>query len=359
MNFLEDNYRGNLKWLPERTILLTKHGSHAYGTNIPESDLDVKGVAVPPAPYFHGFLERFEQAESRAPDMVVYDVRKFFSLAADCNPNIIEVLWTDSSDHLRVTPAGERLLGARGMFLSRKAKHTFSGYAAAQLKRIRTHHRWLLHPPAAPPTRAEHGLPENQSLISSDDRSAAEAAIEKQVAAWDVDLEFLPKSERIALEGRIAHALAEMKITSDSRWCAAARTLGFSENFVEGLVKERTYRTKLREWQQFEEWKKTRNPARAALEARWGYDTKHGMHLVRLMRMCREILTTGRVIVKRPDKDELLAIRNGAWTYERLVVWAEKEDAELEDVAKTSPLPHGPDRKMLDTVCCEIVESMI
>jgi predicted nucleotidyltransferase len=32
----------------ENTILLVKHGSHAYGLNTPESDLDVKGSASSP-----------------------------------------------------------------------------------------------------------------------------------------------------------------------------------------------------------------------------------------------------------------------------------------------------------------------
>ena len=345
----------SLPWLAERTIFLTRHGSHAYGTNLPTSDLDVKGVAVPPREYVLGYLKRFEQAESKDPDLVIYDVRKFFNLAADCNPNIIEVLWTAPSDHLLVTPTAELLLDARAAFLSRKAKHTFSGYAAAQLKRIRTHHRWLLHPPKGAPTRAEYGLPDS-SLIGPDDRMAAEAAVQKQIEAWDIDLEPLDKSARIALETKIAAALAEMKIASDEKFAAAARVLGFSENFIDAMGRERRYRTAQREWDSFRNWQATRNEARAALEAKHGYDTKHGMHLVRLMRMCREILETERVIVKRPDAEELLAIRAGAWSFDRLVEWADREDAALEEVAKQSSLPHAPDRVALDALCIRIVE---
>lgn len=59
--------KSNLPWLPERTILLTKSGSQAYGTSTPTSDLDVKGVAVAPKEYYLGFLKRFEQAEFREP----------------------------------------------------------------------------------------------------------------------------------------------------------------------------------------------------------------------------------------------------------------------------------------------------
>lgn len=269
-------YRGNLTWLPERTIFVTRHGSHAYGTSTPTSDLDLRGIAVAPPRYYLGFVDRFEQAESKDPDLVVYDVRKFFALAADANPNALEFLFTDPSDHLLVTPVGARLLAARELFLSRKAKHTLSGYAVSQMKRIQTHHRWLVSPPAAPPTRAELG-----------------------------------------------------------------------------------YNGRKREWDQYQTWRATRNPARAELEAKHGYDTKHGMHLVRLMRTCRELLMTGRYLVRRPDAEELLAIRGGAWTYDQLVDFAEREDRALTELAKTSPLPREPDRRRLDDLCAEIVRETL
>jgi hypothetical protein len=51
-------------------------------------------------------------------------------------------------------------------------------------------------------------------------------------------------------------------------------------------------------------------------EVKYGYDCKHAYHFVRLIRMCKKILTTGKVIVKRLDLDELLHIRNGSWTYD-------------------------------------------
>ena len=136
---------------------------------------------------------------------------------------------------------------------------------------------------------------------------------------------------------------------------AAARALGYSTNFIELLDIERRYTSKMREWNQYQEWLRTRNAARAELEAANGYDTKHGMHLVRLMRMCREILETGRVLVRRPDAEELLEIRAGAWTYERLIEWAEVQDRELTELGKLSKLPKSPDRVALDALCVEMV----
>jgi predicted nucleotidyltransferase len=257
-----------------------------------------------------------------------------------------------------VRPAGERLLAIADRFLSKKARHTFSGYATAQLKRIKTHRRWILHPPAAPPTRAEHGLPE-RTVIPQDQLQAAEAAVKKQLDAWEPNLSGLDPAARIQIMGDLERLLAEVGAHADGKWRAAARAVGHDENFLELLDRERRYRGRQTEWEQYQSWRRTRNPARAALEEQHGYDTKHGMHLVRLLRMCREILEGGRVIVRRPDAEELLAIRAGAWPYDRLVEWAEREDAALEEVARRSALPHAPDRAALDAECVAIVASMI
>ena len=68
------------------------------------------------------------------------------------------------------------------------------------------------------------------------------------------------------------------------------------------------------------------------------------MHLVRLMRMGVEILRDHQVLVKRPDAEELLAIRNGAWSYDDLIKYAESMDKEVREVwYQKSTLPKTPD----------------
>jgi hypothetical protein len=122
------------------------------------------------------------------------------------------------------------------------------------------------------------------------------------------------------------------------------------------LLAEKRYSTALKEWQQYESWKTNRNAGRAELEAKYGYDCKHGMHLVRLMRMCREILEGKGVLVRRADAEELLAIRQGAWSYEKLIEWAETEEKKLEELYKTTTLPNTPDRQKLDDLCISLVD---
>lgn len=75
-------YSGNLPWVPSRTIYLTRHGSHAYGTNLPTSDLDLRGVMIAPREYYLGFLNTVEQVTQSEPDLTVFELRKFMKLAA-------------------------------------------------------------------------------------------------------------------------------------------------------------------------------------------------------------------------------------------------------------------------------------
>lgn len=52
-----------------------------------------------------------------------------------------------------------------------------------------------------------------------------------------------------------------------------------------------------------------------------GYDTKHGMHLIRLLKMGIEALTTGELKVQRPDRKELMRIREGKVPLGELMEW--------------------------------------
>lgn len=241
------------------------HGSHAYGLAREGSDTDVKGVIVGPARWYHGFVSSPEQLDV-SKDHVRYEIRKFFRLAAACNPTLIEVLWTDRRFHRTVTPAGQRLLDHRRSFLSRRIEGTFGRYAEAQLKRMQTHRRWAEDPPDGP----DHP-----------------------------------------------------------------------------------------DWKKHQTWLRTRNPMRAELERRFGYDTKHALHLVRLLRMAVEMTRTGEVHVLRPDREELLAIRDGAWTYETLVGRAESLLAQVEAAAPTSPLPERVDMEALNALCASLVEEVL
>lgn len=141
---LELEVNNQIPWLTDRLIYITKHGSHAYGTSVPESDNDYKGIVIPPLPYFFGFSEHFEQAVSKDPDLVFYDIRKFFKLAANANPTLLEMLFTVPEDRLLVHPLAQKLIDHRDLFVTQLVAKTFVGYAASQLKALR---KSVINPP--------------------------------------------------------------------------------------------------------------------------------------------------------------------------------------------------------------------
>lgn len=361
--------------LKDHTILLTLSGSRAYGTHTETSDLDLKGVAIPPENFYLGFLDKFAQADSKdhiaqftenllpeEQDLdregTIYELGKFVHLATQCNPNILDVLFCRDEDVRVITEYGEVLRDHRDMVISAKAKHTFSGYATSQLKRIKSHKKWLMDPPTRCPERADFGLPE-RTVIPKDQLAAIHAAIQKKMDTWELDLSGVDPATSVYVRNQIETVLAEITVHSDVRWFAAARAIGLNDSMIEILEVERKYLAAKRNWNQYQNWKKTRNKDRAALEAKHGYDTKHASHLVRLFRMGLEIMTTGKVNVWRGniDADELLAIRAGAWKYDQLIEFAEAKDKELNDRYRSGEyvIPKNPNRKDLDYIVCNLI----
>jgi uncharacterized protein len=108
-------------------------------------------------------------------------------------------------------------------------------------------------------------------------------------------------------------------------------------------------------WESYQAWKTQRNPARAELERRHGYDTKHGMHLVRLMRMGLEALEHGDLQVRRPDAAELATIRNGALSFDELQELTAGLEAQLERAAASTSLPDDVDQEAVDDLTITLI----
>lgn len=374
------NRKPNNDWLKDRTILLCLSGSRAYGMAGPDSDVDMHGICIPPKEYFLGFNRRIEQldkpehisrfigtldSESRAVadrtklEGTVYSIHKFFALAKDCNPNLIQLIFSEESSVVLQTSIGEQLRKHRGMFLSKVARFRFCGYAMSQLERIKRHRNYFLNPKENRPVRTEYGLLA-EPLIKPSQLSAVKAEVGKQLDRWnDGFVGDLEESTKMRLRESIAQLLAELKISETNRTELACRKLGFDNNFIQYFQREAEYAKAMAEWESYQRWKLERNVDRAALEAKSGYDTKHAAHLVRLMRMAIEILRDGEVLVKRPDAEELLAIRRGEWSYDRVVAYAAEMDAQAAELYKTSKLPHAPDIQALDDLCMELVEKSL
>jgi hypothetical protein len=139
--------------IAKHTIFKTVTGSHAYGLATPESDTDYRGVCVPPQVLVLSPFKNFEQYEgdpASDDDTVIYSILKFVKLASEANPSLLELFYIDERHWVQTTPWWDTLYEHRDWFLSTRVVHAFSGYAAAQLKRMRNHARWIENPPTEP-----------------------------------------------------------------------------------------------------------------------------------------------------------------------------------------------------------------
>lgn len=89
------------------------------------------------------------------------------------------------------------------------------------------------------------------------------------------------------------------------------------------------------------------------------YNYKHAMHLIRLMRMNLEILSTGQVNVHRQglDADELLFIRAGGMECEEVLRLAADLRTTVNNLSSSGKLavPPEPDRETIKNICIEYV----
>ena len=83
------------------------------------------------------------------------------------------------------------------------------------------------------------------------------------------------------------------------------------------------------------------------------------MHLVRLLRMGVEALRDGVILVKRPDAQELLDIRYGAWEYDEIVAYAEDMDRQVREIwyPKTQ-LRKKPDIQLAAQLIMDVQDSI-
>ena len=132
----EYNFLKNNKNLGDNIILLALGGSRAYGTNLPTSDIDVRGIAMNTSKQLFGLESDFEQVVETNTDTTIYSLNKMIKLLISCNPNTIEILGCRPEDYLYLTPQGMYILDNKVNFLSKRAIDTFGGYATAQYNRL-------------------------------------------------------------------------------------------------------------------------------------------------------------------------------------------------------------------------------
>lgn len=135
-------------------------GSIAYNVSQDISDIDIYGITIPPKnvlfPHLQGKILGFDDyspefnqyqqhrigdksarsGKGQVYDISIYSIVKYFKLAMDNNPNMVDTLFVPRNCILHITSVGEHIRNHRGLFLHKGSWHKFKGYAYSQLNKL-------------------------------------------------------------------------------------------------------------------------------------------------------------------------------------------------------------------------------
>jgi uncharacterized protein YaaR (DUF327 family) len=335
-------------WLIYKCIV----GSKAYGLDTPSSDTDIKGVYILPKEQFYS-LEYVGQVNNETNDIAYYELKKFIELLAKNNPNILEMLDVDPELVICKDPIFDKITSE--LFLSKLCKDTFAGYASTQIKKARGLSKKIFNPIE----KVRKGVldfcfvPFGQGSISITDWLAAEDLNESKCGLSSIthmkDFYNLYYDEigSFGFNGIINSASSnDVVLSSIPKGLQPISHMYFNKS---------QYSIYCREYKEYWEWVEKRNDERYKNTISHGknYDAKNIMHTFRLLSMVEEILSQGKIVVKRPNREELLKIKSGVYLFEDLIEKAEEKIKKIEELAENSSLPDHPDLKKIEKLLFE------
>jgi hypothetical protein len=344
-----------IKNLKENNLLLFEgiSGSRAYGLSLPSSDTDIKGVFVLPQNSFYG-LDYIPQVNDAKNDEVYYELGRFVELLYKNNPNILELLNTPEDCVKYEHPLFKKLTPA--LFLSKLCKDTFAGYAMSQIKKARGLNKKIMNPMDK----------ERKGVLDFCYVQHAQGAI--SLNSWLTKHKFLQESCGLV---NIPHMKDIYGLYYDTNqeynFQGITRLKTVDTIVLSNIPKEAKqvailyfnkdgYKKYCKDYKQYWDWVDKRNDSRYENTISHGknYDAKNIMHTFRLLDMAEEILSTGNINVRRPNRAALLEIRKGIFEYNTLMERAEEKVAIIEKLYTTSTLPKMPNKIQIEQILVEI-----
>jgi len=289
----------------ENRILEVRVGSHLFGTETEDSDLDLFGVFMPSKEMCFGFQVCNEvdlgikskddtgRNTKDAVDRKLHEYRKFARLAMQNNPNILHLLWADEKNIIFKDEEGfaDRLFEQAHLFPSQAAYHRFAAYAYSQK------HKMLIKP--------------------------------KNYAELERGLEILENADDNMV-------MAEMKDVSPFKYEGKGKHVQLGDISFEAGVYVKKARKMARR-------RLDNATSRHVLFSKHGFDSKFGANLIQLLMEGIELMNTGRVQFPLAYAHDILDIKNGKYTADEVVEWSEGLAKNARIAYEKTSLPAKPD----------------
>lgn len=323
-------------------------GSHSFGTNVEGSDIDHAGVYIqtPKDVLYNGYVPQIQVSK----DEMYYEVGRFLSLCETANPGMLELLYTPDDCIVYKDPIWDLILEKRAMFITKRCRLSFGGYAVEQLIKARSLEKKM---------NWERERVEKKDLLEFCFVRSHGGSINIREFLKSVELQ----QEQIGLV-----ALPHMRYCYGVYWNLENKWDNFKPNgiardlllsndvstsvipsLMEGqfphdvvmYFNKDAYSSHCKEHREYQEWLKNRNTQRYVDVESHGQkiDGKNISHCVRLLDTAIEIPISKTVNVRRPNPTYLVNIRKGKLDLNNIVASCEMRLRALDKLFTQCNLP--------------------
>jgi predicted nucleotidyltransferase len=325
-------------------------GSQAYGTNIEGSDVDIKGIYIQSP---ENVLERgYQEQVTVNKDEVYYEIKRFIELCCTGNPTMLELLYSPEDCIIYKHPIFDKILEDREKFLSKSCKHSFGGYAYAQIdkaeglekkmnwEKSRTERKtvldfcYVLTVLGSIPLEA--WLSRQRGPLSRQENYG----VTKVNNAKDVYYIYPNTTGKLEYKGivNLEETSNELRLSSIPK----DQIL----NYQVMVYNKDGYTEHCKDYKSYQDWLANRNTQRYVDVDSHGQkiDGKNLLHCYRLLETGIEIATDKIINVRRSNAKFLIGIRKGEHNLEELLKQAKNKIELLKDAFDQSTLPDTVDR---------------
>lgn len=335
-------------------------GSQAYGTNLPTSDIDIKGVYIQPNEDILGF--KYNQQIEVDKDTVYYEIKRFIELAMTANPTILEVLFVDDCLIKEYHSAFEFVQDNRIKFLTKKCYNSFAGFAHGQIEKAQGLNKkmnWELEKTVRKtPLDFCYVLDKNRSIPldawlkqqKMKQEFCGLCAVDHFPGTYLLYYDWLAEHRgHTEYRGIVFEDSNDIRLTSipKGQELQVECTISYNKD---------AYSKHCRKYHEYTTWLANRNTTRYSDTAKHGQriDGKNMMHCIRMLECAEEIATTGILTVKRPNAEYLLSIRRGEMNLEDILKVATEKITGLKELFEKSDLPDDVDKEFAHTLVNDV-----
>ena len=377
----------------ERGLLGYKYirGSQLYNTALPDgqSDVDYGGVYIQPTNELIGLPSYYEpQVSDETHDTTYYELGRWVELLMKANPNALESLFVPEDKIVgKVHPAIQLIIDNRDLFVTKEAIKSTSGYAYSQVKRATGHNKKCVNPvtekkevldfcytfkeqgsQSMKEFLAERGLNQKYCGLVNIPNMKDTYGVYYDYAAYLTfeDLDDVTKRNIIFKSGLVdVNDVDKIFNRMDNKeffgYAGIVHPDGKSNEVrLSSIPKgekpicfmtynQQGYESHCKRYKEYQEWIQNRNEQRYASNGNSNYDRKNMGHTVRLLHMGKELAENkGFNVVRTWDREMILDIRNGKYTYEEIMEYVNKTYDEMMTAYETCTLPETADKEKVN-----------